>query len=49
LKKSITSSQGLPALFSKDVPESAAARRDYARELVGSFAGKAFRRPATEK
>jgi len=32
--------------FPKDVPESAAARRDYARELVGSFAGKAFRRPA---
>jgi hypothetical protein len=34
--------------FPKDVPESAAARRAYASELLGKFAGKAFRRPANE-
>jgi hypothetical protein len=31
--------------FPRPIPKSAAARRDYARELLGSFAGRAFRRP----
>ncbi len=31
--------------FPKPVPESAAGRRDYARELLGNFANRAFRRP----
>ena len=31
--------------FPKDVPETAAARRAYARELLGDFARRAFRRP----
>ena len=31
--------------FPKDVPKTAGARRDYARELIGGFAAKAFRRP----
>ena len=33
----------------KDVPETAAGRRDYAHELLGNFASKAFRRPADEQ
>ncbi len=31
--------------FPRPVPESAAARRDYASELLGNFASRAFRRP----
>ena len=31
--------------FPKDVPENAAGRRVYARELLGAFAGRAFRHP----
>ncbi len=31
--------------FPKKVPESAAGRREYARELLGNFARRAFRRP----
>jgi hypothetical protein len=31
--------------FPRPVPDSAAARRDYARELLGDFARRAFRRP----
>jgi hypothetical protein len=31
--------------FPKDVPETAVGRRDYARELLGDFASRAFRRP----
>lgn len=31
--------------FTRDVPESPAGRRQYARELLGSFAKNAFRRP----
>ena len=31
--------------FPKDVPQAVAARRDYARELLGAFAAQAFRSP----
>jgi hypothetical protein len=34
--------------FPKPVPEKAAARRAYARELLGNFAAKAFRRPVDD-
>jgi hypothetical protein len=34
--------------FPRDVPESAAGRRQYARELLGSFATKAYRRPVDD-
>ena len=34
--------------FSKDVPEGIAERRDYAGELLGNFAGEAFRRPVDQ-
>ena len=34
--------------FPKGVPESASARRSYARELLGHFAERAFRRPVDE-
>jgi Protein of unknown function (DUF1592)/Protein of unknown function (DUF1588)/Protein of unknown function (DUF1587)/Protein of unknown function (DUF1585)/Protein of unknown function (DUF1595)/Planctomycete cytochrome C len=34
--------------FPRDVPESLAERRSYARDLLGSFAKKAFRRPVDE-
>ena len=32
--------------FTRDAPEDATGRRQYARELLGNFAGRAFRRPA---
>jgi hypothetical protein len=35
--------------FPKDVPTGAAARRDYAHELLKNFATKAFRRPAEDQ
>lgn len=35
--------------FPKDVPGDAVARRAYAGELLGKFAGRAFRRPADSK
>lgn len=35
--------------FPKPVPESAAGRRDYARELLGDFAARAFRRPVDKE
>jgi hypothetical protein len=35
--------------FTKDVPEGAAARRSYAREILGRFGLKAFRRPIDER
>jgi mono/diheme cytochrome c family protein len=35
--------------FPKDVPETAAARRVYARELLGNFARRAFRRPVDDE
>jgi Protein of unknown function (DUF1592)/Protein of unknown function (DUF1588)/Protein of unknown function (DUF1587)/Protein of unknown function (DUF1585)/Protein of unknown function (DUF1595)/Planctomycete cytochrome C len=35
--------------FAKEIPETAAGRRAYARELLGDFAGKAFRRPVDTK
>ena len=34
--------------FPKDVPSGAGARRQYARDLLRQFAGKAFRRPASD-
>ena len=35
--------------FPKAVPQTDAARRDYARELLGNFASRAFRRPVDAK
>ena len=35
--------------FSKDPPTSAAKRRDYAREVLGGFAKRAYRRPVDER
>jgi hypothetical protein len=35
--------------FPKDVPDNAAGKRAYAEELLGTFSGKAFRRPADQK
>jgi len=35
--------------FPKDVPKTASARRAYARELLGDFARRAFRRPVDRK
>jgi len=35
--------------FPKDIPDSVAGKRAYAEELLGKFAGKAFRRPADAK
>jgi hypothetical protein len=35
--------------FPKPVPDSAAARREYARELLGDFARRAFRRPVDKE
>ena len=35
--------------FTKDAPEGEAERREYAREVLGKFAAKAFRRPADDK
>lgn len=35
--------------FPKPVPESASERRDYARELLGDFASRAFRRPVDKE
>ena len=37
--------QNYAQFFPKSVPASAAGRRDYARELLGKFASRAFRRP----
>ncbi|HEX8296107.1 MAG TPA: DUF1592 domain-containing protein [Chthoniobacteraceae bacterium] len=37
--------KGFDLFFTKDVPEDAAGRREYAREVLGRFATKAFRRP----
>ena len=34
--------------FPRDVPQDAEGRRDYAREVLGQFASKAFRRPVDE-
>ena len=39
---------GYNRFFTRDVPESASARRAYARELLGWFATKAFRRPVDD-
>ena len=36
---------GYSQLFPKDTPEAPAAKREYARELLGQFAMKAYRRP----
>jgi hypothetical protein len=35
--------------FTRDAPENPAARRAYARDLLGNFASKAFRRPVDHK
>ncbi len=35
--------------FTKDVPEKPSSRRQYAREVLGRFATKAFRRPVDER
>jgi hypothetical protein len=35
--------------FAREIPKSAAERRAYAQELLGNFAGKAFRRPVDTK
>ena len=35
--------------FPRDVPEDARGRRDYAREILGRFASRAFRRPSDEE
>ncbi len=35
--------------FTRDAPKDASGRRQYARELLGNFAGKAFRRPVDGK
>lgn len=41
--------KGYEKFFAKPVPDDALGRRDYARELLGGFARRAFRRPADAK
>jgi mono/diheme cytochrome c family protein len=41
--------KGFERFFWQDVPKSAKERRDYAREVLGRFANKAYRRPVGER
>ena len=46
--KHLTRPKNYERFFPKEVPSGSAARRQYARELLGSFARRAFRRPVDD-
>jgi hypothetical protein len=47
--KNLTRPKNYARFFPKEIPSGSSGRRQYARELLGNFARRAFRRPVDEK